>query len=57
MSFNPTKVVTAKERRNIKIEVGPERYAQLQGIAAKRGISLKELVRQAVDYAIDQMVD
>lgn len=55
MPFNPTKTVTVKERRNIKIEVGPERYAELQAIAAARNISLKELIRQAVDYAIADM--
>ncbi len=55
MPFNPSKKDTVNERRNIKIEVGPERYAELQEIARVKGISLKELVRQAVDYAIADM--
>lgn len=55
VSFNPTKRPTGRLLRNIKLEVTPERYSEIQAIAASRGISIKELIRQSVDYALNDM--
>ena len=50
--FTPTKAPAVKLLRNVKLEVSPERYAELQAIATAHGVSLRELLRQSVDYAI-----
>lgn len=55
MPFVPTKKVTKNLLRNIKIEVPPEKYEELQSLAQKHNISLKEFIRQCVDYATSNM--
>lgn len=54
-TFRPTKRPARIAFRNIKIEVTPERYDALKGYADAAGISLKEFIRQAVDFAIEHI--
>lgn len=49
--FTPT-LPSKVKNRNIKLEVAPDRYARLETMAAECGISLKELLRQFVDFGV-----
>ena len=54
--FSPKKPDAVNHQlRNIKLEVLPDYYDHLANIAKSRKISLKELVRQAVDFAINNI--
>jgi hypothetical protein len=53
--FRPTKPARPQRiMRNVKLEVTPERYDHLKGLADAAGITLKEFIRQAVAYAVDR---
>lgn len=43
--------------RHVLLSVTPEKYAHLQALAKVYGVSLKEFVRQAVDYAVTELDD
>lgn len=53
--FTPKKRTKIKNR-NVKLEVHPDRYAILETMASECGISLKELLRQFVDFGIAHYV-
>ncbi len=50
--FKPEPRTTVKSVRHINYTCGPDRYEQLSKLAARSGISLKELLRQMVDFAL-----
>lgn len=54
-TFKPEVRTNAKTVRHINYTCGPNRYAELEVIAKKAGISLKELLRQMVDFALANM--
>jgi len=41
--------------RHITYTCEPERYAELERVAKEAGISLKELLRQMVDFSMGNM--
>lgn len=50
--FRPEPRTSVKSVRHINYTCGPSRYAELEGIAKDAGVSLKELLRQMVDFAV-----
>ena len=50
--FRPEPRTNVKAVRHINYTCGPHRYAELEAIAKGSGISLKELLRQMVDFAV-----
>ena len=53
--FKPEARTAVKSVRHINYTCGPKRYAQLQVIAKTANISMKELLRQMVEHALENM--
>lgn len=53
--FKPQKNVPKKLVRNIKIELSPESYQAIADLAKDHGVSLKEFVKQAVAFAVENI--
>jgi hypothetical protein len=53
--FKPEPRTNTKTVRHINYTCGPQRYAELEAVAKAAGISLKELLRQMVDFALANM--
>lgn len=51
-SFRPEPRTNIKTVRHINYTCGPDKYAQLEALAKRSGISLKELLRQMVEFAL-----
>lgn len=54
-TFKPEQRTNTKTVRHINYTCGPKRYAELEMIAQKAGVSLKELLRQMVDFSLSNM--
>lgn len=50
--FIPQVRTSVKAVRHINYTCSPERYAELEKIAKKSGIGLKELLHQMVEYSM-----
>lgn len=53
--FKPDARTRVGTIHHINYTCGPEKYAQLQQIAKAHGVTLKELLRQMVEYALANM--
>lgn len=53
--FKPEPRSTVKSVRHINYTCGPDRYAMIEKIAADAGVSMKELLRQMVDFSLANM--
>jgi hypothetical protein len=51
----PKKSVRGTVIRHINYTCNPEQYARLETIAAAHHISMKELLRQMVDFALEHL--
>lgn len=54
-TFRPEPRINVKNVRHITYTCGPDRYTQLSAVADKAGISLKELLRQMVNFSLENM--
>jgi hypothetical protein len=54
-SFSPKPRTTGKTIRHINYTYNPDQYARLEGIAKSAGVTLKELLRQMVDFSLENM--
>ena len=52
IAFTPQVRTNTKKVRHINYTCSPELYERLEKVASAHGISLKELLRQMVDYAL-----
>lgn len=50
--FRPEPRTNIKTVRHINYTCGPDRYAEMEALAKRSGVGLKELLRQMVDFAI-----
>lgn len=53
--FEPKRRTIGKAIRHINYTCDPIQYANMEKIAEDAGISLKELLRQMVDFSIEHM--
>jgi hypothetical protein len=51
--FTPRKSVRGTVIRHINYTCNPEQYARLKALAAGHNISLKDMLRQMVDFALE----
>jgi hypothetical protein len=55
VKFVPQSQTKVDSVRHINYTCSPERYRQLEAIANKAGVSLKELLRQMVEFSLEAM--
>lgn len=55
MKFAPQSQTKVKTVRHINYTCSPERYAELEKIAKRHSVGLKELLRQMVEFSIKAM--
>ena len=55
MKFKPQSQTAVKTVRHINYTCSPQRYAELEAVARKGGVTLKELLRQMVDFSLRTM--
>lgn len=53
--FKPVAPGSDTTRRNVKIELPPDEYAAVKSAAKMHGVSMKEFVRQALRFAMDNL--
>jgi hypothetical protein len=53
--FVPQSQTKTDTVRHINYTCSPDRYAELEKVAAKAGVSLKELLRQMVEFSLKAM--
>lgn len=53
-TFRPAKKAVTS-RRHINVTVTPAQYTTLESIASRPGISLRDLARQCIQFAVDHI--
>lgn len=53
--FRPQPRTKERTMRRVNYTCSPDRYSELEYIAQKHAVSLKELLRQMVDFSLSHM--